>query len=290
MRYYLLLPALLLLLGSADIKAQPARAIPFTLLESGHIIVQAAFNGVKGNFIFDTGGGHNLLFDNFAAKLDRAETVNFFTAHRATGEALTVPIYYADTMTIGDLTLHNQLYSTFDMSLEGIDGLISLQSFEHTPVTIDFEHQVISFDKPAEAEKKHYIDIQIADYAGKALDIFTNVRLNDRVVVQVLLDSGAGNNSFWFNARLMDILDLDKSAFERTTKQSEFDPAKSNVFYRGKLPAMQTENGYGKSENLTALFVEGMIYEGKTGIDWLGKKIIISIPEKRIYLLGDEKY
>lgn len=288
MRHHLLLSALLLLLGGAGIKAQPTHAIPFTLLESGHIIVQATFNGVKGNFIFDTGGGHNLLFDNFAKKLDRAETANFFTAHRATGEALTVPIYHIDTLSIGGLTFQNQLYSTFDLSLEGIDGLISLQPFEHTPVTIDFENQVISFDELTEAEKRHYIDIQIADYAGKALDIFTNVRLNNQVTVQVLLDSGAGNNSFWFNARLMDTLNLDESTFATSTKLSEFDPAKSNVFYRGELLALQTENGYRKHENLKAVFVEGMIYEGKTGIDWLGKKITISIPDKRIYLLDTE--
>lgn len=286
MKCYQFFVALLLLAGTRSVNAQTP--IPFTLLESGHILIEAAFNGVAGNFIFDTGGGHNLLFDSFARKLGRSETPNFFTAHRATGEALTVPIYYIDSLTIGELVVRNQVYSTFDLNVSGIDGIISLQPFEHTPVTIDFENQIISFEEPKAEEKQHYIDIQIADYAGKALDIFTNVRLNDQVTIQVLLDSGAGNSSFWFNARLMDILKLEKSGFEMTTKTSEFDPEQSNVFYRGAVRSVQTENGYPRKENLNAMFVEGMIYEGKTGIDWLGSRITISIPEKRIYLF-DQK-
>lgn len=288
-RFRLLLALVFLFSGRMAI-AQSLQPIPFTLLESGHIIIQARFNGVTGNFIFDTGGGHNLLFDSFAEKLEKQhETHHFFTAHRATGEAVTVPIYYIDSLIIGDLVLTNQVYSTFDMNIEGIDGILSLQPFEHTPVSIDFENRVLSFEKLTEAQQQHFIDIQLADYAGKALDIFTNVRLNDTLTIQVLLDSGAGSGSFWFSDRLMDKLNLDKNTFEKTERRSEFDANRVDRFYRGQVEALATENGEARITNFSVQFVDGLIYEGKTGIDWLGKKITISIPDKRIYLLAVEE-
>jgi len=285
-----LLITLMLLLSGRMVSAQSLQPIPFALLESGHIIMQATFNGVTGNFIFDTGGGHNLLFNRFAEKLGKShETHHFFTGHRATGEAVTVPIYEIDSLIIGDLVLTSQVYSTFDMDIEGIDGILSLQPFEHTPVTIDFENRMLSFDPLTEAQKRDFIDIQVADYAGKALDIFTNVRVNDTLTIQVLLDSGAGNGSFWFSTRLMDALKLDKNTFEETERQSEFDANRIDRFYRGQVHALATEDGQVRLADFSALFVDGLIYEGKTGIDWLGKQITISIPDRRIYLLTIKK-
>ncbi|WP_353183686.1 retropepsin-like aspartic protease [Parapedobacter lycopersici] len=285
-----LLITLMLLLTGRTVSAQSLQPIPFTLLESGHIIMRATFDGVTGNFIFDTGGGHNLLFDRFAEQLGKShKTHHFFTAHRATGEALTVPVYEIDSLRIGNLVLTSQVYSTFDMDIEGIDGILSLQPFEHTPVTIDFENRTLSFDPLTEAQKQAFIDIQVADYAGKALDIFTNVRVNDTLTIQVLLDSGAGNGSFWFSTRLMDALKLNKNTFEETERQSEFDAGRIDRFYRGPLQALATEGGQVRLQNFSALFVDGLIYEGKTGIDWLGKQITISIPDRRIYLLAIKK-
>ncbi|MCS3869447.1 hypothetical protein J3D55_002363 [Chryseobacterium ginsenosidimutans] len=57
------------------------------------------------------------------------------------------------------------------------------------------------------------IDIQIADYAGKAIDIFTYVELNNHLKIQTLLDSGAGKNSFWFSSKLMETFEIEQSRF-----------------------------------------------------------------------------
>ena len=43
--------------------------IPFTLTQSGHIVIAAEVNGIKGNFILDTGAGINLLTKDFADKI-----------------------------------------------------------------------------------------------------------------------------------------------------------------------------------------------------------------------------
>ncbi|WP_313265201.1 hypothetical protein [Sphingobacterium sp.] len=60
-----------------------AQSIPLQLLPSGHILVEAEIEGKRGNFIFDTGGGINLFFDDFAKELKKNESYNFLTAFRA---------------------------------------------------------------------------------------------------------------------------------------------------------------------------------------------------------------
>lgn len=260
-------------------------SIPFTLTESGHILIKAKVEGIEGNFIFDTGAGHNLLFKSFAKKIGPKETYNFFVGHRSTGEAITLPIYTSTDLTIGGQNYQNQIYSTIDLDFGNIDGLISLQPFKNTPVTIDYENKILAIGVLSEAEKKRFIDIQVADYAGKALDIFTNIQLNDTITIQVLLDGGAGNNSFWINSKFLETLRLDKTKFEVKSKASEFDPSKSNLFYIGTVESIKTENNLAKVKDPKTFFVEGLIYEGKTGIEWLGKKISISLPDKKIYII-----
>lgn len=277
---------LLVLLGNLTANSQTKTDnIPFILTESGHIIIQAKIDGVEGKFIFDTGAGHNLLFKKFTEKLKSKKSTNFFVAHRATGEALTVPINYSEDLTVGNRHFKNQLYSTFDLDFGDIDGLISLQPFQNMPVTIDYEKKILSFDELNPVDKKKYIDIQIANYADKALDIFTNIKLNDKINIQVLLDAGAGKNSFWVNARFMETLQLDSSQFEVHDKKSEFDSTKSNKFLIGTIQSIKTENDLAEVINPKTYFVEGLIYEGKTGIEWLGKKISISLPEKKIFII-----
>src|SRR5690606_22184391 len=69
-------------------------AIPFQLLESGHILVKAKVDGVEGNFLFDTGAGLTVLTKTFFDKLPHSEKKDGgFTAFRATGERLDANLY-----------------------------------------------------------------------------------------------------------------------------------------------------------------------------------------------------
>lgn len=260
-------------------------AIPFVLTEEGHILVKAKVEGVEGNFIFDTGGGHNLFFKHFAQKLRGKETHHFYVAHRATGEAVKVPIYRSGMIQVGDSHFYNDVYSTFDLDIAGIDGILSLQMFREKLITIDYENKRLSLGPVAAGLPGNYIDIQLADDRGMALDIFTNVKLNDTLRIQVMLDSGAGSGSFWFNDRFIEELELNKAKFELTEKKSAFNPEKISKIYQGGLASISTAGGLARVEQPNVRFVEGLIYEGKTSLDWLGNKISISIPEKRIYIL-----
>ncbi|WP_027127252.1 aspartyl protease family protein [Gelidibacter mesophilus] len=267
---------ILLLSFSSNANAQ----IPFETNESGHIIIKAKVNNVEGKFIFDTGAGINAIFTKFSHKITNEKTNNFFVGHRATGEELNVDLYNATSMEINNRQFDNQQYAIIDLDFGDIDGLISLQPFRNTTVTIDYINKKILFNKPTKNEKS--IDIQIADYAGKAIDIFTYIQLNNTLKIQILLDSGAGKNSFWFSSKLFEPLALDKKDFKTVPITSEF--KKQNNYYIGKLSKLNTVNKLCKLESLDVAFVDGLIYEGKTSIEWLGEILTIDIANKKIFI------
>lgn len=260
-------------------------SVPFTLNEYGHIMIKVKVDNVEGNFLFDTGAGLNVYFDKFAKKLAPKESYNFFVGHRATGEALDCPIYQSESLDIGKQHFEKPQYSTFDVDFPNIDGLISLQMFKDIPVTIDYEKKELIFGKLKNEDKKNFIDVQFADQAGKAIDMFTYVKINNKIKIQISLDSGSGRNAFSLSSRLMDVLSLNKADFKVTEAKSEFNNTKSNKVYTGSITKIATENGLAKVENPKTRFVDGLIYEGITSIEWLGKKIAISIPDKKIYII-----
>lgn len=174
---------IMLLFFSTKMNAQ----IPFEINKSGHIIIKAKINDVEGKFIFDTGAGLNVLFFNFSQKIKNQKTNNFFVGHRATGEQVNLDLYNAKSVKINNKDFDNQQYAIIDLEAGDIDGLISLQPFRKTVITIDYINNTILFDKSTKNEKS--IDIQVGDYAGKAIDIFTYVQLNDSLIIQTLLDS-----------------------------------------------------------------------------------------------------
>jgi len=267
---------LLFFFASIIINAQ----IPFETNSSGHIIIKAKINNVEGKFILDTGAGLNAVFSKFSEKIKNKKTSNFFVGHRATGEELNVDLYNASSFEINSKQFDNQQYAIIDLEFGDIDGMISLQPFRNTPLTIDYVNKKILFAKPEKNSKS--IDIQIADYAGKAIDIFTYIELNGGLKIQTLLDSGAGKSSFWFSSKLMEPLGLKKEDFKVVPVKSDF--KKENNYYIGKLAKISTSNNLAEAQAIDAAFVDGLIYEGKTSIAWLGKILTIDIAGKKIFI------
>lgn len=260
-----------------------SQTVPFQLTPDGHILVKATVEGEEGNFIFDTGGGINLFFTDFAENLQAKPSYNFFTAFRATGERIHAPLFYSENLDFGTKRFNNIPYSTFDMKVPGISGLISLQMFQETDIIIDYKNKVLILTSLDSVDNKKSFDIQVSTFADNALDIFTYVLLDNKYKIKVLLDSGAGNNSFWLSDRFMDLLASDTSKFEVVEKKSEFNDNAVTKIYKGSIQSISNE--FSKVDRPYVNFVEGLIYEGKTSINWLGDKIGISLKNKKIYIL-----
>jgi hypothetical protein len=259
-----------------------AQKTPLNILPSGHLLVQAEVEGKKGNFIFDTGGGINLFLGNFSKNLAPKESYNFLTAFRATGEKITVPLFKSKEVIVNGKKFKDTWYATHDMEIKGIDGLLSLPMFYDTEFIIDYTNKELIFPKEKLSGNK-VLDIQLSTNADQSLDISTYILLNNTYRINVLLDSGAGNDSFWLSDRLMGTLGIKKESLQLIEKKSEFDPAIINKFYKGSVDAVS--NSFVKVDKPNVLFVEGLIYEGKTSINWLGKKLGFNLKEKKIYIL-----
>lgn len=258
-----------------------AQKSPVNILPSGHLIVQAEVEGKKGNFIFDTGGGVNLFLNNFSKDLSQKESYNFLTSFRATGEEITVPMFKSKEITFNGKKFKDIWYATHNMEIKGIDGLISLPMLYDTEFIIDYTTKEIVFPKEKLSGKK-VVDIQLSTNADQSLDITTYIQVND-IKINVLLDSGAGNDSFWLSERLMSTLGIKKEGLQLMEKKSEFNPAITNKFYKGSVNSVS--NSFAKVDHPNVFFVEGLIYEGKTSINWLGKKLGFNLKEKKIYIL-----
>ncbi|AZA93463.1 Predicted aspartyl protease [Chryseobacterium nakagawai] len=258
-----------------------AQKSPLNILPSGHLVVQAEVEGKKGNFIFDTGGGVNLFLNNFSKDLNQKESYNFLTAFRATGEQLTVPMFKSKEIIFNGKKFKDTWYATHNMEIKGIDGLISLPMLYDTEFIIDYTTKEIVFPKEKLTGKK-VVDIQLSTNADQSLDITTYINVNN-IKINVLLDSGAGNDSFWLSERLINTLGINKEGLQLIEKKSEFNPSIINKFYKGNVHSVS--NSFAKVEKPNVLFVEGLIYEGKTSINWLGKKLGFNLKEKKIYIL-----
>lgn len=261
--------------------------LPFILTDNGHTMLKGTINGVEGNFIFDTGAGLNMLTKDFADTInDLEKTDGFYTAYRATGEKLQVDLWRADHFQIGPYKLKEEIFSVYDIDFP-LDGLISLTVFKGIPITIDYKNEVLVIESDKSMmerinEAEAIIPIQISEERGKTLGISTYVHLDNKLKLQVNLDSGAGFDVFRFSSRYMDPLGIDSSRVEHEFQKSDFKPEEGNDYYYTKIPRMSTSNGKIDINNFKATFIDGLIYEGIMGINWLGDKITIDIPNKRL--------
>lgn len=259
-----------------------SQKMPISVLPSGHLVVGAEIDGKKGNFIFDTGGGINLFLGNFSKGLEPKETYNYLTAFRATGEKMTIPLFKSKEIIFNGKKFKDTWYSTHDMEMKGIDGLISLPMLYDTEFIIDYTTNELIFPKEKLNGKK-VMDIQLSTNADQSMDITTYVLLNNKYKINVLLDSGSGKDSFWLSERLMNTMDIKKEGLNVVEKKSEFNPDLTTRFYKSDIGSISTP--FATVEKPKVFFVDGLIYEGKTSINWLGKKLGFNLKEKKIYIL-----
>jgi len=263
--------------------------IPFTLLGSGHILIKAKINDIEGNFIFDTGAGLNLLTKKFADNIkDLKKTDGFYTGHRATGEQIVADFWDTKSFEMGNQKLNAEKFTIIDMDFP-VDGLISLLPFRNIPITIDYKNKalILETEKSVKelAKKGISLPIQVSDELGKALDIATYVKLNDKLVVQMNLDSGAGFNVFRFNSRYMESLGIDPSKTEMKHQKSDFKPTEGNNYYYTNLSKINAQsNTKISASDFKATFIEGLIYEAIGSINWLGDKITIDIQNRNMII------
>lgn len=261
-------------------------AIPITISPEGHIFLKVKVDNVEGNFVLDTGAGINVITRKFAGKISGIrEEDGCFTGFRATGEAMRLRLYKVNDLKVGDLDIHDPTISILNADLGSIDGLISLTCFRNQPFTIDFADKKIYLETRKSLERRikegKSVPIQLDDDRGISLDMFMKVRVDNKLKLQISLDSGAGFNVYRFNAGFMKELGIDTSSAEKVFKKSTLNKSITNMFYVSRLDRISVSAAPSVNvEKVKAAFLPQLIYDGITGINWLGKRITIDIPDR----------
>jgi len=260
--------------------------IPFKLSPNGHIMIKASVNGVPGNFVFDTGAGMNLLTKDFADKIDSLEkTTHFYTGHRATGEAITSDLYQSEVLKIANFSIEDEQFAVYDIDFP-LDGLISLTPLQQKTFTVNFEENklVIESEESLRRRKeniKFEMPLEINNDRNVKVSVGTIVQL-DSLELHVGLDSGAGFDVYRFNSRYMEALGIDSTQVESKYIPSSFKPEQGNQYYFAEVSRLSDLKVNAEQIGFRATFIDGLIYEGIMGINWIGEIITFDIPAKRI--------
>ena len=260
--------------------------IPFKLSPNGHIMIKASVNGIPGNFVFDTGAGMNLLTKDFADKIDNLEkTTHFYTGHRATGEAITSDLYQSEVLKIADFSIEDEQFAVYDIDFP-LDGLISLTPLQQKTFTVNFEENklVIESEESLRRRKeniKFEMPLEINNDRNVKVSVGTIVQL-DSLELHVGLDSGAGFDVYRFNSRFMEALGIDSTQVESKYIPSSFKPEQGNQYYFAEVSRLSDLKVNAEQIDFRATFIDGLIYEGIMGINWIGEIITFDIPAKRI--------
>lgn len=128
--------------------------IPFEYYQ-GHIWVAATVNGVaKGWFILDSGASANLFTTSLVEPLDLARTGAL--PAKGLGGYEDIPLVRTDSVSIGSLTLTNQIAGTLDWNRLGIGGphdknvggILGHDFLSRFPVLVDYQDSILTVYNP----------------------------------------------------------------------------------------------------------------------------------------------
>jgi hypothetical protein len=237
--------------------------IPVTILKSGHIVIPVSFtNSVKGNFIFDTGGGIELVSSALFKKIEaNALRTGIFTCFKSNGERVDINTYIIPGMQIGNLRKEKVVIGVYPPLDEmGIDGLISSKFIEHIPVTIDFKNQLFTIENKASisqiARNALSIPIFIQKHGRMGLDIFVDVFITDTISILTEFDTGHGFYSAWIHPYYKNLITDNQQAIALMgnklclrEKRNNANPSisgieyKNDLIYNGLIGAQVFNNG-----------------------------------------------
>jgi len=290
-----ILSALLFLMFSHTALSQRVNnnEVPFELLPSGHILLNATVDGVAGRFIFDTGAGLTAFTKTFFEKLKHVvPEQGGYTGFRATGERIDLNLYKVNNFELGSFKKQEEEISWLDVNLGGIDGIISLKLLEAQPFTIDFTKKVIVLQSAQTlvAAKKgtKRIPVQLEQSRNKALSLFAYFTVNNSLILQIALDSGAGKDVYRLSSKYLKQLNVnvnDTLNVKKIEKKSEINTEHSSLIYLTKLKSISAAgNATINTSNFPVQFVDGLIYDGIMWINWLGSKITFDLNAKALFV------
>ena len=113
--------------------------VPLEINDGGYLFIKVKINDIyEARFMFDTGAGINIISNVIFNKIrNNLKEAGLHTGTRHNGEKLTGMMYTLPSLSIGGFKRTDIIVGLFD-GLPTCDGIISMNFFENTPVTVDF--------------------------------------------------------------------------------------------------------------------------------------------------------
>ena len=109
--------------------------------------------------------------------------------------------------------------------------------------------------------------------------------------LQFLIDSGAGTNVFLINSTFIKDFKIDlndSTKVEKIRHTSEFNPNIFTTFFRTTIPAITANcNPTIKFNYPKVIFIDNLIYDGTTSLNWIGNCITIDLSKRTIFVKRD---
>ncbi|MEP1031904.1 hypothetical protein [Ekhidna sp.] len=147
--------------------AKGTLTFPFELSETGHIVVEASVNGVKGNFIVDSGSGGYLLlndqFQTYASAPNQQPPVGVLGVVNDAGSTKIKRFEWGKlTLTKVEASTANLVHLEKKMDIENFAGIIGYEVLKNQVVELDYSTRQLTLWSSSESFNTKYPTMQEA--------------------------------------------------------------------------------------------------------------------------------
>jgi hypothetical protein len=268
-----------------------AQVIQFKLNEDSNIVVSGNFNDtLQANFVFDTGGGLNVISNKFFQKIkNTAVFQHYFTGFRHDGDRIDLEIYRFPSLSIGNYKIQNVQVGVTDLLDQwNMDGIVSLVNFAKQPITIDYCKRYLKIEPPNSiktiTKSSRQIPIKLHRFNDISLDIFVTVCIRGKKL-DLEFDTGSSPGDILINSKFLSQLGIDTT---KTRNDNLFTPFSRRQFRRF-VATIDTVNycdlPFEPMRNIRVDFKQGLIFDGIIGAGYFKDRVItIDIASQKIWV------
>jgi predicted aspartyl protease len=260
---------------------------PFRVSEGGLILIQVTANGVKGEFILDTGAGIHVFSNGFLHKLS-PQAAGHYTGFRNTGERIDFDLFQIASLSIGRFRQEHPVVAAWEvLDKFKIDGVLAAKFFEHHIVSLDFNKHELVFENRQTLNRRlrqgRVIPLKVLEDRDKTLGLFVDLTVGDSLTCECELDTGF-DGLLILDARFMRPLNLDEHSATVKRMESKGLTGLTEIRYRATVSNVSLLGAPEVNvEKPEVTFIGGLIYDGVVGAGfWLNREVTLDIPSRRL--------
>lgn len=268
-------------------------SIPFEYFAGQFVSLPSHLDdSTPARLLFDTGSGLTTISSSMLARLGRHPTAAHHAGKRMSGQELSIPMATLGSLSLGSLRKENVAVGSFDMSALSsggttMDGILSLEYFERTPVTEDHRTRMLTLETDASLLGRvaagRGIEVEV-EREGPTLAMFMDLRLPSGTTARVEVDTGS--KSLILHQRFMSELGLREGGPGVRTLEGVDETGGRFVRYLSRLSgAISPEGAPEFSQPDPDVIFQDIIYDGLVGQSFLRRYLTTyDVPHSRIVL------